>query len=74
MLCTIGLLSQLLLFSALDMFAASSRAALVYPVAIGICTTTFGIYSLVYLKEKATVFHVLGIGLGCIGVILVSLK
>jgi drug/metabolite transporter (DMT)-like permease len=73
-LCAIGLLSQLLLFWALDVFAASSRSALVYPVAIGTCTTAFAIYSMVYLKEEATVFHVLGIGLGCIGVVFVSLK
>lgn len=73
LLCVVVLVSQLLLFRALDMFASLSRAALVYPIAVGTCTTVFAMYSVFFLKEKATASQILGMAIGCLGVVLVSL-
>ena len=73
LLSAVGVSSQVLLISAMDSFAASDRAALVYPVAVGTCITVFALYSVFVLREKATVKNILGMVLGCAGIILVSM-
>jgi uncharacterized membrane protein len=72
-LCVCGLVSHLLLFRALDMFASFSLTAIAYPIAIGACNTVFAMYSVFCLKEKCTVRHALGMGAGCLGIVLVAL-
>lgn len=70
----LALVSNVLIFKALDIFAASSRAALVFPLTIGICTSAFSIYSIAILKEKTSFAHILGMVIGCTGIILVAIK
>lgn len=74
LLCAIGLLTSGMLFHAIDVFAKSSRAALVYPAAVGTCTTAFSLYSVLILREKTTVYHLSGMIAGIVGVLLVSWK
>lgn len=74
LLSLIIIISNLLLFKALDIFASNSRAALVYPLAIGICTSAFAIYSIAIIKEKTSIAHIVGIILGCAGIILIALR
>jgi multidrug transporter EmrE-like cation transporter len=73
LLCGIGLAGRWLMFSSLDAFASFSRVALFYPVAAGTCTTAFALYSIFILEERVTVTRTLGMGFGCVGVVLVLL-
>lgn len=73
LLCVVALVSHFLSFRALDIFGSFSRAALFYPIAIGACTTIFAMRSVFLLKEKTATGHLLGMGVGCLGVILVAL-
>ena len=66
--------SQLLLFKTLDLFAASAKAAIVFPMGIGVSMILFSLYSFLIIKEKATMYHVLGISIGIAGIIFVALK
>lgn len=73
-LCAVSLISSLMLFHTLDIFAASSRAALVYPAAVGTCCIAFSLYSLFVLKEESTRYQIAGMALGCVGVVMVSIR
>lgn len=66
--------SQLLLFKTLDIFADFSKAAIVFPMGIGVSMILFSLYSFIIIKEKATIQHVLGVTIGTIGIVLIALK
>lgn len=72
-LCAITLVSSPLTFLAIDLFAKFNRAALVYPITVGVCTTAFSFYSVFVLKERATFQNILGMAMGCIGIGLVAI-
>ncbi len=72
-LACIILPSQMLLFKALDIMGEVSRAAIVYPIAVGTCILSFSLYSIVILRESISPMRCAGMGLGAIGVILTAL-
>jgi uncharacterized membrane protein len=53
----------------LDVFAASAKAAIVFPMGIGISMILFSLYSFIVIKEKATTYHITGIIIATIGII-----
>ncbi len=68
------IVSQFILFKTLDRFAEISRAAIVFPVGIGVSMILFSLYSVAVIREKMTGYHLAGIVTGITGVILVALK
>ncbi len=66
--------SQLLLFRALDIFAQFSKTAIVFPMGIGVSMILFSLYSFIVIREKATTYHVLGMLIGTLGIVLVAFK
>ena len=67
------LAGQWLLYLALDRLAALGLSATVYPLAIGTCIAGFYLYSLVVLRERATLASSLGVLTACFGIILITL-
>ena len=61
-------------FRGLDHLARIGCAGLGYPIAIGACVIGFSLYSLLILKEKFPRISLLGLGVVCIGIIVISLK
>ncbi len=51
-----------------------SRAAIVFPVGIGVSMILFSLYSIFIIKEKTTWQHLFGMLAGTIGIIFVALK
>ena len=68
------IVSQFILFETLDRFAKMSRAAIVFPVGIGVSMILFSLYSFFIIKEKTTWQHLAGMLAGTIGIIFVALK
>lgn len=66
--------SYVLLFRALDLFGRCSRTGLVYPVAVGTSIVSFGVYSVVVLREPLSPAKGLGMALGAIGVVLTAMR
>lgn len=73
MLPVFSLAGQFTFFKAMDRFAAVRLGSIVYPLAIGVNITGFALYSLLVIREKATVFHGIGLSLGLLGIVLLSL-
>lgn len=64
--------SGVFFYNALDLLAEYRLTGIGYPVSIGICITSFMLYSTLILKEKASFFGWLGIGVAVIGIFSIS--
>jgi len=64
--------SRITLFAGLDCLSQCRMVSIAYPVAIGTCIVSFGLYSLLVLREPATKLQGAGMALGVVGLVLLS--
>ena len=69
----LGLVSAPLMYAALDQLETTNMVSLAYPVAVGTCIVGFALYSLVFLRERATAWHLVGIAAGLVGIVLIAM-
>ncbi|MEE4312592.1 MAG: EamA family transporter [candidate division KSB1 bacterium] len=69
-----GVPSLILFFKGIDLMAVHDMVAYAYPVAVGTCIISFVAYSLFFLKEKTPAISIAGVGLGVVGLIMISIK
>jgi multidrug transporter EmrE-like cation transporter len=70
----IVLLGQILLFMGMDLMAEANMISAVYPIAIGICITSFTLYSVLVMREKASFFTCVGLLSCATGIVIVSIS
>lgn len=68
----VGTASTLTMFCGLDLLSQAQMAAVGFPIAVGTCVVSFGLYSAVVLREPVTRWHLVGLALGLVGVVCVS--
>lgn len=68
-----GVPSLILFFKGIDILAMRNMVAYAYPIAVGTCIVSFVAYSLFFLKEKTPVLSIAGVGLGFIGLVMISI-
>ncbi len=67
-----SLISQSLIYRALDRLAVAGQSAFGYPLAIGACILGFAVYSCLGLREKTSAAQIAGIALGVAGLSLLA--
>jgi multidrug transporter EmrE-like cation transporter len=67
-----ALVSQRLMFWAIDLLAETGQAGLAFPVAINACVLGFAAYSLFWIKEPTNRYHLLGMAMGFAGILLMT--
>jgi drug/metabolite transporter (DMT)-like permease len=68
----IAVVATLTLFRGLDILAQAGMGALGFPLAIGSSVVGFAVYSAVVLREPVTRWHVAGMALGGLGMLLLA--
>ncbi len=71
-LSVFGLVSGQLFYKAMDNLRHAGILAVAYPLAVGVCILTFTLYSRVFLKERFGWAQWTAVGLGFVGILLVS--
>jgi multidrug transporter EmrE-like cation transporter len=69
-----ALFSLVLIFKSLDSLKSVNLISLSYPVGMGVCITTFALYSLLVLREAVRPLYVVAMLLGIAGVVLGALQ
>lgn len=73
LLTAIGLPGQAMAFWSLDRLANYDMAGYFFPLAIGTCTLSFVLYSILVIREHTTRWHLAGLVLGVAGLLVLSL-
>lgn len=69
-----GIPSLILFFRGLDMLATKNLVAFAYPLAVGTCIIGFITYSLFFLKERTPKMSLIGVFIGIIGLVIISIN
>ncbi len=64
---------QITLYKSLDLMESVKMSSIVYPLAVGTCIMMVVVYSALALKEKFGVAGILGVSMGLLGIILISI-
>jgi multidrug transporter EmrE-like cation transporter len=68
----VGTASTVLMFRGLDMPERCGYISIVYPLAVGVCITSFALYSWLGIKERFRARELAGIALGVVGIALLA--